>query len=405
MKFQKFIMSGCNCVRWWLAATALVVGFLYWKLKQAFTFWESRNIPCEKPTFIVGNFGDVFRGKISIGNAVKKIYNEFKTKGPYAGFYMMFTPRLIVLDPEAIKNILVKDFQYFQNHGMFYNEKDDPLSAHLFAIEGEKWKRLRVKLSPTFTSGKMKMMYGTMIESADELKEYMQETVAKNPDLEVKDILARFTTDIIGSCALGIQCNTLKNPDAEFREIGKRMFRGSLWLTIKRVFSAANQNLARKLGVAFIDPIVSKFFFKTISETMKYREENNIKRNDFLQLLMQLKSKGCLDDHEEGEIVDDKTALTLNEVAAQAFVFFVGGFETSSTTMSFCLYELAINPEIQKKCREEINKVLDKHDGKLTYECILQMEYLDRVIYGKSNHNQICIVYSIYILLYYTASF
>lgn len=371
-----------NCLTWWPTAAALVAGFLYWKLKQTFTFWKCRNIPYAKPAFMVGNFGDVFRGKISMGNAVKRIYNEFKTKSSYAVFYVMFTPRLLVIDPEAIKNILVKDFQYFQNHGMFYNEKDDPLSAHLFAIEGEKWKRLRVKLSPTFTSGKMKMMYGTMLETANELRQYLKETVSKSSILEVKDITARFTTDIIGSCALGITCNSLKNPNAEFREIGKRMFTDTLMLSIKSIFIAANQSLARKLGVRFIDPIVSKFFFKTIKETIEYREENNVKRNDFMQLLMQLKSKGRLDEHEE-EFVDDKTVLTLNEVAAQAFVFFIGGFETSSTTMSYCLYELAINPEIQSKCREEINKVLKNNNGKLTYDCVLEMDYLNRVICGK----------------------
>jgi len=71
------------------------------------------------------------------------------------------------------------------------------------------------------------------------------------------------------------------------------------------------------------------------------------------------------------------------EAAAQAFVFFIAGFETSSTTMQFALFELSLHPEIQEKTREEILRVLAKHDGKITYESIYEMEYLGRVIDGK----------------------
>jgi hypothetical protein len=76
--------------------------------------------------------------------------------------------------------------------------------------------------------------------------------------------------------------------------------------------------------------------------------------------------------------------LSMNSLAAQAFVFYLGGFETSSTTMTFCLYELSLHQEIQDRVREEIDVVLQKHDGKLTYEGILEMEYLDKVVSGKS---------------------
>jgi cytochrome P450 family 6 len=76
--------------------------------------------------------------------------------------------------------------------------------------------------------------------------------------------------------------------------------------------------------------------------------------------------------------------LSMNSLAAQAFVFFGAGFETSSTTMTFCLYELSLHQDIQERVREEIDHVLQKHDGKITYEAIQEMEYLDKVVSGEA---------------------
>jgi len=65
-------------------------------------------------------------------------------------------------------------------------------------------------------------------------------------------------------------------------------------------------------------------------------------------------------------------------------VFFSAGFETSATTMSFCLYELALNPDIQDRLRNEIDTVLKKHGGSVTYESIQEMKYLDKIVSGKA---------------------
>ena len=74
----------------------------------------------------------------------------------------------------------------------------------------------------------------------------------------------------------------------------------------------------------------------------------------------------------------------MNSLAAQALVFYLAGFNTSSTIMTFCLYELSLHQDIQDRVREEIDVVLQKHDGKLTYQGILEMEYLDKVVSGKT---------------------
>lgn len=38
---------------------------------------------------------------------------------------------------------------------------------------------------------------------------------------EIKELMARYATDVISSCAFGIDSNSLKNPDSDFRKNGK----------------------------------------------------------------------------------------------------------------------------------------------------------------------------------------
>lgn len=67
-------------------------------------------------------------------------------------------------------------------------------------------------------------------------------------------------------------------------------------------------------------------------------------------------------------------------INCSSVVFFLAGFETSSTALSYALYELSLNQELQDKTRVEIEKVLAEHDGKITYEAIMNMEWCGQVI-------------------------
>lgn len=135
-----------------------------------------------------------------------------------------------------------------------------------------------------------------------------------------------------------------------------------------------------------VNPAVSDFMISVVKENLKLREQSNVIRKDFFQLLIQLRNGGSvhLDDQWNTVIKADENqkTMTLNEICAQAFVFFAAGFETSSTTLSFLLYELAKNHEVQQRVHTEIVKVLENYDGQLTYEAITDMIYLEKCIDG-----------------------
>jgi cytochrome P450 family 6 len=95
-------------------------------------------------------------------------------------------------------------------------------------------------------------------------------------------------------------------------------------------FALSFKEMARKLHICSIAKDAEDFFMGIVKDTIEYRENNSVTRNDFLELLIQLKNHGKLDG-ESSEI----GKLTFNEIVAQCFIFFAAGYETSSSTMAY----------------------------------------------------------------------
>lgn len=128
-----------------------IAALLYVYFKNAFEYWKSRDIPCEEPSIPYGTmkgFGKTIHPSLFI----KRLYDKYKPSGAkLCGIYFFARPVAVLLDLDLVKHVMVKDFANFNERGIYYNEEDDPLSAHLFSLDGDKWKKLRFKLTPTFT--------------------------------------------------------------------------------------------------------------------------------------------------------------------------------------------------------------------------------------------------------------
>lgn len=262
------------------------------------------------------------------------------------------------------------------------------MSGHLFALPGNKWKNLRGKLSPTFTSGKLKAMFSTLVDCGSTLQTYLEKLSNKGELLDVREIAASHGTNVIASVAFGIDVDTIKNPNNDFRICGRKIFESSFRNAIRISLNFIAPKMMSVFRIKSVDESVEKFIKSVVKQNLEYREQNNVTRKDFFQLLIQLRNNGTvqLDDQWETVIKSDESqkTLTLNEIAAQTFVFFAAGFETSSTTLSFCLYELAKNGDIQKQVHEEIDRVLEQHNGQITYDSVSDMKYLEACIDGKN---------------------
>lgn len=70
------------------------------------------------------------------------------------------------------------------------------------------------------------------------------------------------------------------------------------------------------------------------------------------------------------------------DIIGNAIIMFIGGSEPIAAIISFCLYELALNKDIQNKLRAEIISTKEKYDGQFTHEFLIDLHYADMVLEG-----------------------
>nr|ALD15922.1 cytochrome P450 [Dendroctonus armandi] len=345
--------------------------------KRNYSYWERNGVTQLNPELFYGDLRDMLSGHVPMGSAFANFYNIFKQKNlPFGGVYWAFTPMFIPVDVQLIKAMLVKDFAYFQDRGSYHHE-NDILSQNLFRLPGEQWRNLRQKLSPTFTSSRMRMMFETMQEKIQQLDPILDRCIQKG-EINVTDVSACLTTDVIASCAFGIECNSLQDPDCQLRQQAKRI---SIPMPLKQwVENTVPRKLLGYTGFKAF-PGQEAFFRKLVLDTMAYREKNVIYRKDFMHLLLQLRNKGELtDDGNFSKNQSQKGILTDDEIIAQCFIFFTAGFDTSSSTMAFAMHELALQPDLQDRVRDEVLQVFNKYDGNITYLGTQELVLTGRVI-------------------------
>ncbi|KAH0540554.1 cytochrome P450 6k1-like [Cotesia glomerata] len=350
-----------------IITAGIILAIYYWSTAKH-NHWKRLGVPGPAPTPLVGNMGPFFLGKKAMAERQEEMYKEWKNE-PFFGFFNSRMPVLMITDPDLIRQVLIKDFQAFSGRGINIKD-DDPLANHLFNIDGHKWKVLRAKLTPAFTTGKLKLMIDLMVECANHFERYLLNQVGKGKVIECREIAAKFTTDVIGSTAFGINMNALDREDSQFRIIGRKMFEPSVINMCKRMLRDFSPRLFNLLNIEIIPKAHTDFFVNSIRETIEFREKEKIVRHDLVDLLKDIKKNQHEIDFE----------VTEGLLTSQAFVFFAAGFETSSTTISFALYEMALNLEIQEKLRNEIHETLKKHNGKLSYDIINEMKYLNMVL-------------------------
>lgn len=160
------------------------------------------------------------------------------------------------------------------------------------------------------------------------------------------------------------------------RDMGSALFDFPFKLIVYFTLAQIFPFITKYIKVSMIPKNVEIFFTGLMNDAIQMRLSSGIKRDDYLNFLLELQKKKNL------ESID---------LAAHTLTFFLDGYETSSAVIANILYRLASNKHAQNVLRREIEESVTKNNGNVTFESIHEMEYLDQVFNGnsiiKSNFN------------------
>uniref|UniRef100_A0A3F2YTZ4 Cytochrome P450 n=1 Tax=Anopheles christyi TaxID=43041 RepID=A0A3F2YTZ4_9DIPT len=185
----------------------------------------------------------------------------------------------------------------------------------------------------------MRQMFTMIVECCENMVLALAHPTGQ--ECEVKDLFVRFKNDIIASCAFGVRIKSFLDKQNVFFRYGKDLTDfGRLKVFLKMMGYQMFPTLMAWLEIDIFDRKHVQFFTDLFRRSFQEREQHGL----------------CL-------------------------IFFLAGFDTIATLMSFIVYEVTMTPEIQHRLYDEILQVSEALDGKsLTYDALQGMHYLDMVV-------------------------
>ncbi|OPJ87338.1 cytochrome P450 3A12 [Patagioenas fasciata monilis] len=364
------LLPSFSFVTWLL----LIVSFSLLMLYGVWTFqtFKKLGIPGPRPLPFLGTFLAYRHGIMQFDQMC------FEKYGKVWGIFDGRQPVMAILDPILIKHILVKEcYTVFTNRRVF--GLNGILESALLMAQDETWKRIRTVLSPTFTSGKLKEMFSIINHYGEKLVKNIEKKVATDEFLTMKDIFGAYSMDVVTGTSFSVNIDSMNNPSDPFVTNMKKCLK----------FSFLNPLFLFIVLFPFVTPVLEKMnftlfpsealdFFKNVFIKMKKErgKGSDMNRVDFLQLMVD--SQSSQDSSKFAETSSYK-ALSDEEILAQALIFVLAGYETTSSTLSYIAYKLATHPDVQQRLQDEIDASLP-NKATPTYDAIMQMEYLDMVV-------------------------
>ncbi|XP_032514717.2 cytochrome P450 6B2-like [Danaus plexippus] len=371
---------GCDVINL-LLTVVLYVTVILCVLMYDYDYWTNLGIFSPPALPIVGHIWSVVARKEQGGVCFQRLYNEYKDK-KIIGVHQFYRRTLVICDPVLIKRVCVNDFVYFTDRGFYFDKALDPLAESVLYLRGNEWKRLRAKISPLFSPIKLKGMLSLIESTANDFLASVQRIICKGDVMTnnnqatcvVSDkLLGGYTADAIVPCAFGVKSSVMAHHSDPFAVALAAFYECSLWNVFEKTMRTFWPAFVLFFKIRIIPKKTHDFFFNVVSNVIKERESGvQEKRGDFIDMMMALKDERDDDDEDDFRITD-------MVIAGNAFIIFLGGFETTSSTLAFLFLELAAQPDVQEQMRAEIARALDKH-GAITSDMLQDLTYMDMVI-------------------------
>ena len=228
---------------------------------------------------------------------------------------------------------------------------------------------------------------------------YVADLADSQEIFEAKELCGKFSVDGLASCAFGVDAGAFGEGNTEFLYHSKNAFKINI---IKFMLDPLLPTILKKMAVSLgLKNLVTycfanehtKFLMSVVEQSIKQRKESNIKRNDLIDLMIEaVEGEADHDDEDNLHATDqyEKDAkiaghakgkrLSYDDVIGTAIGMLAAGYDTTAISMSYMLYELALNQDVQETLYEEIRDAA-AHVDKLSYETLQSLPYLDAVIH------------------------
>ncbi|XP_043115535.1 cytochrome P450 3A30-like [Puntigrus tetrazona] len=304
----------------------------------------------------------------------------FKKYGRIWGIYDGRQPVLCIMDQSIIKTILIKEC-----YSLFTNRRNFRLNGQLYdavsIVEDDDWRRIRSVLSPSFTSGRLKEMFGIMKTHSHILVDNLGKTATRGEAVDIKEFFGAYSMDVVTSTAFSVDIDSLNNPKDPFVTNIKKMLKFDLFSPLFLIIALFPFVIPvlEKMNYTFFPSSVMDFFYASLKKIKSERvvKDHRKKRVDFLQLMVDSQAAGKPENRSSVE--HPEKGLSDHEILSQSMIFIFAGYETSSSTLSFFFYNLATNPETMKKLQEEIDQTFPEQ-APVDYEGVMNMDYLDAAL-------------------------
>ncbi|XP_014515028.1 cytochrome P450 72A15 [Vigna radiata var. radiata] len=285
--------------------------------------------------------------------------NSFMWLGP--------RPRLFVLDPEKIKEMATKvyDFQKPDTSPLF------KLLASGFAnYDGDKWAKHRKIVSPAFNVERLKVLVPIFCESCDEMVMQLETALSSSngsSELDLWPFVQNVSSDVLARAGFG----------SSYQE-GKRVFelqREMLQLTMtlfKFAFIPGYRFLPTHTNrrMKAIDNEIRASLMKIINRRLKAMKTGEPTNNDLLGILLE-------SNYKESE-KNTGGGMSLREVVEEVKLFYLAGQEANAELLVWTLLLLSKHPDWQAKAREEVFQVFGNE--KPDYERLGQLKVVSMIL-------------------------
>ncbi|XP_035274432.1 cytochrome P450 4V2 [Anguilla anguilla] len=300
--------------------------------------------------------------------------NAFRNE-PLMKIWIGPVPFLVLFHAETIEMVL--NNPKHMDKAYAYKFLHPWLGTGLLTSTGDKWRRRRKMLTPTFHFSILTEFLEVMNEQAEVLIEKLGKQAGKGA-FNCFNHITLCALDIICETAMGKKIYAQSNYDSEYVRcvyrmsdiITRRQRMPWYWPDLIYYFLGEGREHNRSLKVlhSFTENVISeRAEYISSIESDSESDQGTKKRRAFLDMLLKT-------------VDEDGNRLTHKDIQEEVDTFMFRGHDTTAASMNWAVHLIGSHPEVQRKVQQELREVFGESDRPVNTDDLKRLRYLECVI-------------------------